>query len=168
MHISGWGNTSTIRIVPPAPEPQRGTRYSTRSAQLTSPLLGLPDLGHSSIKHGKGAKIHHKHRDFLESQTPPNPVDGPELLCTGCAAALPTVKTGERREKGFSIYLWTSQTTSGERRWWEGAIVHTDMKEKSLFCWQKGFFGNNPAYCVKKKKKTKTTTHKKQTLPYHI
>lgn len=107
---------NTIHIVPPAPEPQRGTGYNSSSAQLTSLLLGLPDLGPLSRKRGRSAKIHHKYRDFSESQTPANSVDRPGPPCTGCAAALPTVKMGKRLEKGFSIYLWTSQTVFGVRR----------------------------------------------------
>lgn len=101
--------------MPAAPEPQRGTQYSTRFAQLTSPLLGLPDLGHLSTKCGRDAKIHHEYGDFLETSTSKT-FDGPGLLCTGCAAALLTVKMGERVEKRFSIYLWTSQTIFGARR----------------------------------------------------
>lgn len=160
---------NTTHIVPAAPEPQRGTGYNSGSAQLTSPLLGLPDIGPLSRKRGRGAKIHHKCRDFSESQTPPNPVDGPGLLCTACAAALPTVKMGGRLEKGFRIYLWTSQTVFGARRWWEGATVHTELVLLAV-----GFFywDQSSLLCKKNSKKTPTkpkiTTHKKTNpaVPY--
>lgn len=159
MHISGWGNTNRIHIVPAAPEPQRGTQYSTRSAQLTSPLLGLPDLGHLSTKCGRDAKIHHEYGDFLERQAPP------KLLMDQVSSALVVLLL-------YSQWRW-------EREWKRGlafiygllkqfleqgddgkVLLYTQTWRKRAcfvgcgFFWVLFLFGNNPAHCVKTKIKT--------------